>query len=65
LANDKKFIYSITPVKVVRHLNSGSEDKGFESRADQISQRCQQLATAAKLMCGPWRKEAKMGTVQL
>jgi len=24
--------------------------------------RCQRLATAATLMCGPWRKDAEMGT---
>jgi len=44
---------------------SGAGGMGFKSRADQLPTHCQRHATAATLMCGPWRKAAELGTGHL
>jgi len=41
---------------------SGAGGTGLNPEPIKSLTRCQQLATAATSMCGPWHKAAEMGT---
>jgi len=46
----------------VKSSASSARGTGLNSKPTKSPTRCQRLATAATLICGPWCKAAEMGT---